>query len=133
MNDKEKAVLSANDDFYKAFNNADMEMMENLWSTEQQVSVVHPGWDLLTGLGEVLMSWRQILKNSTFKSVSCDNVWVNMMDNIANVICLEHLDEVELIATNIFSLDNQIWKIIHHQAGPLNQEIEQYLDDSMLH
>jgi len=133
MNDKEVSVISANNDFYQAFNNADMEMMENLWSTEREVSVVHPGWDLLTGLGEVLMSWRQILKNSTFKSVSCDNVWVNMMDSIANVICVEHLDEVELIATNIFSFDNQKWKIIHHQAGPLNQDLEQYIDDSMLH
>ena len=133
MNDKEEAVISANNDFYLAFNNANMELMENLWSTEQGVSVVHPGWDLLTGLGEVLMSWRQILKNSTFKSVSCDNVWVNVIGDVANIVCIEHLDDVELIATNIFIFEKQKWKIIHHHAGPLNQDLGQDDDDSMLH
>lgn len=133
MNDKEESIISANDDFYLAFNNSDMEKMESVWSREREVSVIHPGWDLLTGLGEVLMSWRQILKNSTFKKISCDNVWVNIMDEFANVACIEHLDDVELIATNLFVLEGDEWKIVHHQAGPLNQEQEQYVDDSMLH
>ena len=133
MNDKEESIITANDDFYLAFNDSDMEKMESIWSCDREVSVIHPGWDLLTGRGEVLMSWRQILKNSTFKKISCDNVWVNIMDEFANVICIEHLDDVELIATNLFALEEDEWKIVHHQAGPLNQEQEQYVEDSMLH
>ncbi len=133
MNDKEESVISANDDFYRAFRDKDMTLMEELWSTGREVSVVHPGWDLLTGLGEVMMSWRQILKNSTFSNVSCDNVWVNVLDEIANVVCIEHLDDVELIATNLFVFENDTWKLLHHQAGPLNKDIEQYVEDTMLH
>ncbi|MDX1519938.1 MAG: nuclear transport factor 2 family protein [Gammaproteobacteria bacterium] len=133
MNEKKESVITANEDFYRAFDSSDMVLMESLWSAKHEVSVVHPGWDLLTGLGEVLMSWRQILKNASFKHISCDNVWVNLVDDIANVICIEHLDDVELIATNIFVLEEQTWKMIHHQAGPLNHDLEQYVDEAMLH
>ncbi len=133
MKKNEESIISANDEFYLAFNNMDIEKMESVWSSKCEVSVVHPGWDLLTGLGEVMMSWRQILKNSSFKKVFCDNVWVNVIEQTANVICIEHLDDIELIATNIFVYENDQWKLIHHQAGPLNPEIDQYEDESMVH
>ena len=133
MNDKKESVISANNEFYLAFDNSDMKKMENLWSREVEVSVIHPGWDILIGLGEVLMSWRQILKSSTLNKISCDNVWVNMVDSVANVTCVEHLDDVDLIATNLFHLESDEWKIIHHQAGPLNKEAEKFYEESTLH
>jgi ketosteroid isomerase-like protein len=133
MNDNEDAVITANNDFYLAFNNSDMDKMEDIWSRQNEVSVVHPGWDLLTGRGEVLMSWRQILKNSTLNKISCDNVWVNRVGDVASVICIEQLDDVELVATNIFVREEGAWKLIHHHAGPLNHEYEQYDEESLVH
>lgn len=133
MNDKKEAAIAANNAFYSAFNESNMEAMEALWSDSHEVSVVHPGWELLTGRGEVLMSWRQILKNSTLNHIHCDNTWVNIIDNVATVTCIEHLDEVDLVATNLFVLEEDKWKMVHHHAGPLNHEYEQYDEASLVH
>jgi hypothetical protein len=34
------------------------------------------------------------------------------------VICVEHLDGGDLIATNVFAREGTLWKLVHHQAGP---------------
>lgn len=119
MKTEEQAVLRANDAFYTAFSNSDFESMEQLWSTQHHIAVIHPGWPPLLGRQSVISSWKQIMKGGLSSTISCTNTKVNMLGEVALVICNELLAEAELIATNGFILEQGDWKMIHHQAGPL--------------
>jgi hypothetical protein len=52
--------------------------------------------------------------------ITCINANVSVMGNIAIVVCTEVIAETKLIATNIFALEEEDWKMIHHQASPLH-------------
>ena len=51
MTDDDKAIEEANAGFYRAFEALDLRAMEDVWSHDEHVQCVHPGWPLLTGWG----------------------------------------------------------------------------------
>lgn len=111
------AVLFANDVFYLAFANQDLEAMEGIWAREIPVTCIHPGWDPLSDREEVMESWESILNNPTATHITCKNPTVRVFGEFACVICHEVLDQGFLVATNLFVQEDGQWKIIHHQAG----------------
>ena len=119
MTTQEQAVLTANDTFYAAFSNHDISGMEQLWSTQNDITVIHPGWPPLLGRQAVLNSWSQIMEDGFSLDILCINVSANVLGDVALVICTEVLEGANLVATNAFVLEAGAWKMIHHQAGPL--------------
>ena len=117
MSEKNR-VLAANSEFYRAFLNRDFDRMNEIWSKREDVTVIHPGHPLLHGRAKVLTSWRQILSSVHSPDIHCCNTTAYVSDSVAYVICNESLSTSTLIATNIFILENDSWKLIHHQAGP---------------
>jgi hypothetical protein len=113
------AVLNANLDFYRAFNERSLKAMEALWATAAPVLCVHPGWTAVTGREPVLQSWRAILANPDAPRVMCHDDRAFLYGDVAIVQCEEELDTGHLIATNMFIRENGNWKMIHHQASPL--------------
>ena len=129
MTTQEQAVLTANDNFYAAFSNHDISGMEQLWSTQNDIAVIHPGWPPLLGRQAVLNSWGQIMEDGLSLDICCINVRANVLGDVALVICTEVLEGVNLVATNAFLLEAGTWKMIHHQAGPLPQSNNPGEDD----
>jgi len=120
MTTQEQNVLLANDSFYSAFKNRDLQSMDRLWSARDGVAVIHPGWPAVTGRDAVLSSWKRILEGGMSPSISCVDAKANILGETAVVICTEVLTEAELVATNIFVQERGKWKMVHHQAGPLS-------------
>lgn len=112
------AVLAANQAFYDAFNARDLDAMEALWSRAAPVGCIHPGWAPLTDRESVLQSWRAILANPQAPEITCEQPGVMLWGDIAMVLCFERLGEAALAATNLFRLEDGVWRMIHHQAGP---------------
>lgn len=119
MSKGDQQILEINNAFYQAFSNSDIQAMESLWSSQHDVAVIHPGWSALHGRDSVLSSWRQIMESGNSPTINCLDAKVYLQDKIAIVICTEKLSEGSLIATNIFVMEDNSWKMIHHQAGPL--------------
>ena len=113
------AALSANLEFYRAFNERSLKAMEALWASHAPVVCVHPGWTAIAGRSEVLQSWRAILANPDAPHVMCHNDRVFLYGEVAIVQCEEELETGHLVATNTFIRENGAWKMIHHQASPL--------------
>jgi len=113
------AVLKANLDFYRAFNERDTRAMEALWSRTAPVLCVHPGWNALAGRDGVIQSWRAILGNPDSPRVMCHDDRAFLYDDLAIVQCEEELETGHLVATNMFIREAGAWKMIHHQASPL--------------
>jgi len=111
------AVLFANDAFYLAFANRDLEAMDAIWARETPATCIHPGWAPLSGRDAVMESWHAILASPSSPNIVCRNAVARIVGDIACVICHEVLDQGFLAATNIFVRERGQWKIIHHQAG----------------
>lgn len=125
MDNSVTEVLKINQAFYNTFAAGDYAAMEMLWAKLIEVSVIHPGSEILHGHEAVMISWRQILENSGGSQIRCSEPKAYILGNAAYVVCKEVFPEGWLIATNIFVLEEGAWRMVHHQAGPVNQARQQ--------
>jgi ketosteroid isomerase-like protein len=113
-------VLAANDAFDRAFNQKDAEAMNAIWSRRDDVTCVHPGWNLLAGRDDVVDSWMSILRNPDQARIVVGGAGVNFVGEVALVLCRELVGGMPLMATNIFVLEDGTWKLVHHHSGPVS-------------
>ena len=115
MQDSLEEILSANARFYEALASGNFGLMQRLWSDTDDVTCIHPGWGPVIGRDSVMRSWETILQSPP--QIACTEPRGFVRGESAYVIAYENLGESRLIATNLFRLENNEWKIIHHQAG----------------
>ena len=114
----EVTALFANDAFYAAFANRDLEAMVSVWSGRDGITCIHPGWSPLVGSEMVMASWKAILGNPGSPRISCTHARAAVFGNVAYIVCYEHLgDGTNLVATNVFVHEDNGWRMVHHQAG----------------
>jgi len=114
-----RAVLAANEAFYRAFNDHDIEAMDALWARELPVACVHPNWVILHGREEVMDSWRGILGNRDQPRVVSGGSTVHVLGDVAYVLTQELVSGQPLAATNLFALEAGEWRLIHHHSSPV--------------
>ena len=120
MDDEAEAALDANDSFYRAFNQKDAELMDSSWSRREDVTCVHPGWNLLASREEVIASWNAILNNPAQARIVVGGAGVTLLGDVALVLCRELVGGMPLLATNLFIREGSAWKLVHHQSGPVS-------------
>lgn len=113
-------VLAANDAFYRAFNQRDIAAMELLWARSTDVGCIHPGWNVLQGRQAVMSSWRGILANPDQPRIVSGGATVILLGGVAVVLCRELVAGAPLAATNLFVLEDGVWRIAHHHSGPVS-------------
>jgi len=114
----ENAILAPNVAFYHAFASGDYDAMDAVWARRHPVACLHPGWGPVAGRDEVMKTWRAILANPGGTPVECIAPQVFPLGETAFVVCHEQLPQGTLIATNLFALEDGVWRMVHHQAGP---------------
>ena len=114
-----EAVLFANEAFYRAFADRDLTAMDALWSRARKVCCIHPGWIPIFGRDEVMASWEAILGDAEAPDIGCDAARAHVLGGAAFVVCYESLGGGYLAATNVFVREGAVWKLVHHQAGPV--------------
>lgn len=115
-----EAVLFANEAFYRAFADRDVEAMDALWARRAPVACIHPGWSALEGRATVMQSWRAIMGNPASPAIRPRAAKAYLLGEVAFVVCFEEIEGQFLLATNIFVREDGRWRIAHHQAGPTN-------------
>ena len=108
-------VLSINAAFYEALATGDFGLMQKVWSNTDEVTCIHPGWGSILGRKSVMRSWETILQSPP--QIACTEPRGFVSGDSAYVIAYENLGDGRLIATNLFRLEDDAWKMIHHQAG----------------
>ena len=116
---EEVEVLAQNRAFYAAFRQRDLDSMDELWATRVKVACVHPGWQPIRGREQVMASWRAILGQSSVPQIRCEDASAHVLGDTAFVLCEEVLGEGRLAATNVFIREEDDWRLVHHQAGPM--------------
>ena len=117
MGDRQ-AVLRVNGAFYTAFANADFAAMIEVWARDDNITCVHPGWDVLTCYHDVMKSWQTILEGGAAPRIRYRAARAVLLGNAAFVTCNEVVDGGLLVATNVFAHQDGGWRMIHHHAGP---------------
>ncbi len=123
MASSEQELLRANATFYDAFAKGDIEGMDALWARRAPVACIHPGWPALHGRDDVMASWRSILLDSGPPKIRADQARACVLGVAGFVTCVELLENGSLVATNVFVREDELWHMVHHQAGPLTQVI----------
>lgn len=120
----EVCVLAQNRAFYAALRDRNVELMGQVWSQCDQISCIHPGWQPLHGRETVMASWETILQNANLPAIYPQAASVQLCGDTALVICEESFREGRLVATNVFVREADDWRLLHHQAGPLNSSAD---------
>lgn len=126
-------VLDANSKFYKTFAAGDLIAMQYIWAKQHNVAVIHPGWPAIHGYEKVMKSWQSIFHAQGKIDIKCIDAKVYIMPDSAFVICTELLGDTKLEATNFYVKEDDVWKIIHHQATPVQNDDDEETPDIVVH
>jgi ketosteroid isomerase-like protein len=126
----EEEVLTVNRTFYTALQTLDLSLMGQVWSHEDWIKCLHPGWELLMGWDEVRGSWEEIFHSTDQMMISVSRILVHVAGDVAWISCLENIttafqndfSSAMVEATNIFQRRQGRWLLVHHHttalAGP---------------
>src|SRR5258706_15446928 len=81
----------ANERFYQALNDSNLERMEEIWSHTMAARCIHPGWDILIGWTAIRESWQSIFSAGGGLSVEAADVAGNVVGGGAGGRCLEQI------------------------------------------
>lgn len=117
--DERDAVLAANRAFYRAFNDRDIDAMDQIWTPTGSVICLHPGQSALHERAEIMASWRAIMKHPEAPRVRCAEEWVVGRPGLALVICREILPNGQLMASNLYVRTSDGWHMVSHHSAPV--------------
>ncbi len=128
MVDHHSQVLAANQAFYGAFENRDLDAMADLWDHGEDVACTHPGWPTLHGWGRVGASWAALLSNGERLQFIVADELVRVCGTVAWVACTENLLASDgfggtVAALNVFEHHDDQWVIVAHHGSPVARKI----------
>ena len=114
---------------YAAFENADLDALEELWDDADDIACIHPGSPVLAGRRDVLRSWTALLANSGYLQFVLSDVQVRISGDVAVVTCAENiLADISAqdgliggtaVATNVFRRRDDRWRLWVHHSSPV--------------
>ena len=129
----ERLVRAANTRFYRAFESLQVEQIDEVWSHDDSVRCIHPGWQCLRGWTAVRKSWEELFRNTRYMefNITDVDVWVDV--SIAAVFCHENIVTFRegkvvrtvMLATNLFGNFDNRWLMILHHGSPVLGPVEE--------
>lgn len=122
-NESIDVVLAANQAFYDAHEQRDLDAMSAVWEHTDRATCVHPGWQILRGSEAVLESWAMIMAGSGRNQFILTNVSVAIEGDLAWVTLDENLVDgastATIAATNLFARHGDAWRLVVHHGSPV--------------
>jgi hypothetical protein len=121
-------VLAANQAFYDAHEQRDIDAMRALWEHSDRAVCIHPGWPILRTWPVVEASWQRILSGPGRNQFIVTNTAVTVVpsggaETVAWVTLDENLVEGQvagtIAATNVFVHAGDHWLLVHHHGSPV--------------
>jgi ketosteroid isomerase-like protein len=116
----------AEDAFYTAFANTNLEAMMKVWLDSDTVTCVHPVGPRISGQDAVRGSWAEIFHSSGGLKFRLSEVSRTQDALLAIHVLHEHItvpgepgERPPAVATNIYQLSKDGWRMILHHASPV--------------
>ncbi len=113
----------AEEAFYQAFEQGNIEMMMSVWSKDEDIACIHPGGPRLDGRDAIRESWQQIFTHDRGIEFAVNQQQVSVEKDIAIHYVIESISvhgelRSEIIATNLYRKTDNGWRMILHHASP---------------
>jgi len=112
--------------FYGAFQQADLDAMMGVWAEDEEVYCVHPSGPRLSGIDQVRASWRQLFANGAtlrfqLRHRHCLRVGMLAVHSVYEQITAvgSRQGPALAIATNVYQNTESGWRMIAHHASPV--------------
>lgn len=112
--------------FYAAFSNTNLEAMMKVWLASDQVICVHPVGAKVTGHQAVRAAWMEIFSGGTGLRFRLAEVSRTQGTLLAVHVLNEYIsvpgesaERQPMVATNIYQLSDEGWRMILHHASPI--------------
>jgi ketosteroid isomerase-like protein len=120
-------ILAANQDFYRAFEQQDLDAMATIWSKGTDCLCIHPGRPALRGWEQIRMAWEQIFQNTEMFRISTSIITAQVSGNLGYIVLVEQISQViqgrevtiQSMGTNIFENMAGNWYLVHHHGSPI--------------
>lgn len=105
--------------FYEAFSTQDLELMAQVWSSdEQDPKCCHPGMPGINGNVEIMESWQALFEGEAF-AIEPTDATIDICGSTAICHCVEAIgSSSRLEALNIYKREDGEWKMSFHMASP---------------
>lgn len=129
--------IEAEEAFYEAFAKADLEMMQDLWLHDDSVVCIHPMSAALVGWDEVTEIWGELFSGGPNMSFEIIEPRYTQDGILAIHIVQENITLIRnserqppVMATNIYQLTDEGWRMTLHHASPVVQQLEDSTDSA---
>ncbi|MCR4418311.1 MAG: nuclear transport factor 2 family protein [Ignavibacteria bacterium] len=120
-------LLEINKNYYKAFENFDLQLMSQIWANTDDVVCIHPGWDILVGWEKVREGWSKIFMDDAYLKFTLRNTNTIILNNIGIVSCIEEIfvssqdtiSQTFVATTNLFKETEDGLKLFYHHSSPV--------------
>lgn len=125
----------AEEAFYEAFEQRDLDAMMAVWAEDDTIVCVHPGGERLVGREAIAEAWRQIFRNEArleFRLLHCHAL------SDEGVVVHSVLEEIRVdgrpdfravvAATNVFVLTDGGWRLWMHHGSNMGQAPDAAVD-----
>ncbi len=134
-----KAVIAANDAFYRAFVAQDALRMDLVWAGHAGDACVHPGTDAVIGPINVQNSWRRLFVGGDRLNIRISELRVDVYGTVAKVHLIENVSvatpvalgarrETRVACTNVFLKTDDGWRMTLHHGGVIADDHEPELE-----
>ena len=123
---------AAEEAFYRALEKSDLDLMMAVWDEDENISCVHPGGPRLEGRAAVRQSWEQIFAHSPGMKFRLTDKSQYDDQNLTVHVVHEHIrlgkesnSQPPVIATNVYRLTENGWRMVMHHASPTRMHGQQ--------
>jgi ketosteroid isomerase-like protein len=124
---RRKTIPSSPDEieaaYYDALSRADLEALMALWADDEEIVCLHPGGQRVVGHVAIRAGWEEILSHGALHIQPRQlHATHNMLTAVHSVVeDIAHptnaIQEVHVVATNVYMKTAQGWKIVMHHAS----------------
>lgn len=137
-----ETVIAANTTLYTSLNamfEGDFGPISNVWSHSDSITYMGPFGGKLVGWEAVGADFKQVTDMKIGGSIRPEGVSVHVGEGMAYVACTEVGEnigpdgkpvQVRHRATNVFQLENGVWKLIHHHTD-IAEQLESAYDKNL--
>jgi ketosteroid isomerase-like protein len=122
--------------FYEAIERSDIDVLREVWSTDDNIVCIHPGADRIEGRQAVLDSFTELFMESPMLSFSLMDTLQTGDDHLAIHLVREHVEMggqfmSSVVSTNIYQFEDGSWRMLLHHASPepdamLEEDIDEF-------
>lgn len=128
---KYETPREAEDAFYRAIEQADLNTMMSVWSDDDASVCIHPGAPRLEGRDQIEESWQEIFESGPNMEFSVSDERITQDSHLAIHLVREEIaiggELVSvMLSTNIYHLAAGGWRMMLHHSSP---EPDLYLDE----